>query len=68
MEWDEDKNMVNLVLLVCIGKNNTKAFHLWNYLSTVFANRHFVDQLLISPSYDTFIRLLKDTIAENFKS
>ncbi|MDR3766006.1 MAG: BglG family transcription antiterminator [Butyricicoccus sp.] len=68
MEWDEDKNMVNLVLLVCIGKNNTKAFHLWNYLSTVFANRHFVDQLLTNPSYDTFIRLLKDTIAENFKS
>lgn len=68
MEWDEDKNMVNLVLLVCIGKNNTKAFHLWNYLSTVFGNRHFVDRLMTQPSYDTFIRLLKDTIADNFKS
>lgn len=66
--WDSDRNMVNLVLMVCIGKNNTKAFHLWNYLSTVFANRRFIEQLMVNPSYPSFIRLLKETISENFKS
>ncbi|MGL4790669.1 MAG: PTS sugar transporter subunit IIA, partial [Anaerotignaceae bacterium] len=65
--WDDDKNTVNLVLMVCIGKNNTKAFHLWNYLSSIFANRGFVEQLVSAPSYTTFIRLLKETISDNFQ-
>lgn len=68
VEWDKDKNMVKLVLMICIGKNNTKAFHLWNYLSTVFANRYFAEQLMINPSYHNFVRLLKETIAENSKT
>lgn len=68
VEWDEEKNMVRLVLLVCIGKNNTKAFQLWNYLSKVFADRTFVERLLPDPSYEHFINLLKETIADNFRN
>ncbi len=68
VEWDEEKNMVRLVLMVCIGKNNTKAFQLWNYLSKVFADQTFVERLLPDPGYEHFISLLKETIADNFQN
>lgn len=68
VEWDQEKNSVNLVLLVCIGKNNPKAFQLWNYLSNVFANKEFVERLLPDASYEHFIKLLKETIANKFKN
>ncbi len=68
IEWDDEHNMVNLVLLVCIGKNNAKAFQLWNYLSRLFADKCFVERLLAHPSYDNFISLLKDSISDNFNS
>lgn len=63
--WDEQKNMVNLVLMVCIGKNNSKAFQLWNYLAKVFSDKHFTEKLLPEPTHSHFIQLLKETISEN---
>lgn len=68
VEWDKDHNQVNLVILVSIGKNNPKAFQLWNYLSKLFADRHFAERLTPTPSYENFVKLLKDTIADNFKA
>ncbi len=64
--WDSSGNKVNLIMLVNVSKNNTKAFQIWNYLSKIFAYREFVSQLLQDPSYEHFLKLLKDTIAENF--
>ena len=61
--WDKEKHMVNLVLMVCIGKNNPKAFQLWNYLAKVFTDKDFVKRLLPNPDYRHFIQLLKDTIS-----
>lgn len=66
VEWDNDGNRVHLVMLVNIGKNNAKAFQLWNYLSNVFARKDFVSLLLSDPTYDHFLKLLKDTIAKDF--
>ena len=66
VDWDPDGNKVNLILLVCIGKNNPKAFQIWNYLSYLFADRSFAAQLLADPSYEHFLRLLKDAIAKGF--
>lgn len=68
IEWDKNKNMVNLVLMVCIGKNNAKAFQVWNYLSMVLANKHFTKKLIAVPTYENFIGLLKETIADKFKT
>lgn len=67
VKWDADGNMVNLVLMVCIGKNNPQAFQLWNYLSSIIANRNFTQKLLVHPCYETFIHLLKEAISEHFK-
>ena len=65
--WDDQKNMVNLILMVCVGKNSSKAFQIWNYLAKVFSNKHFVEHLLPDPSYEHFISLLKEAIAGSFK-
>ena len=65
--WDDQKNMVNLVLMVCVGKNSSKAFQIWNYLAKVFSDKHFVERLLPDPSYEHFISLLKEAIAGSFK-
>ncbi|MBP3852161.1 MAG: BglG family transcription antiterminator [Erysipelotrichaceae bacterium] len=64
IEWDMDKNKVQLILLIGIGKNNYNAFHLWNYLSNIFGDRYFVKKLLNMPTYDTFIEMLKEAFAE----
>lgn len=64
VEWDRDGDRVQIVLLVCVGKNNPKAFQIWNYLSKLFAGRTFAARLLTEPSYERFLRLLKEAIAE----
>lgn len=66
--WDKEKHMVNLVLMVSIGKNNPKAFQLWNYLAKVFSDKDFAKKLLEDPSYDHFIRLLKEAMSLNMKN
>ena len=68
VDWDSEGNKVNLIMLVCIGKNNQKAFQIWNYLSYLFADRSFAAQLLTDPSYEHFLRLLKDALAKGFEA
>lgn len=68
VEWDSAQNKVQLILLIGVGKNNAKAFQLWNYLSKLFADRYFVERLLPDPSYANFLKLLKDAITDDFKS
>lgn len=68
VEWDASHNKVNLVMLISVGKNNAKAFQLWNYLSKLFADQRFVKHLLRSPNYGSFLKLLKDAITDEFKT
>lgn len=68
VKWDSNQNRVQLILLIGVGKNNAKAFQLWNYLSKLFADRHFVERLLPNPSYGNFLKLLKDAITDDFKT
>lgn len=65
--WDDEGNKVHLIMMVSVGKNNSKAFQIWNYLSKVFAHPDFVPQLLAEPTYENFLKLLKDTISKGFK-
>lgn len=67
VEWDSEGNRVSLVLLVNVGKNNPKAFQIWNYLAKIFADKTFTQRLLGEPSYDNFLRLLQDVISEEFQ-
>ena len=67
VEWDTEGNKVRLILLVSVGRNNAKAFQIWNYLSKIFTSPSFVSGLLSRASYDNFLKLLKETIAEKPK-
>ena len=60
--WDEDKNEVHLVMLLHIGKNNPKAFQMWEYFSKIFADKTLIDRLLKHPEYHSFVRLVKDAL------
>lgn len=68
VDWDASHNKVHLIMLIGVGKNNAKAFQLWNYLSKLFADQHFVERLLRSPNYGSFLKLLKDAITDDFKT
>lgn len=61
--WDEEKNEVNLVMLMHVGKNNPQAFQLWDYFSKIFADKSLVEHLVETPSYDNFMRLMKEALA-----
>lgn len=60
--WDEEENEVNLVMLMHIGKNNPQAFQLWDYFSKIFADKSLVESLIEQPTYENFIRLMKDAL------
>lgn len=60
--WDDDNHEVHLVLMIHVGKNNQRAFQLWNYLSMIFADEEFVKKLLENPTYDFFVELLKEAL------
>ncbi len=60
--WDEERNEVNLVMLLHIGKNNPRAFQMWEYFSKIFADKTLVEKLSEKPSYDVFIELIKEAL------
>ena len=60
--WDSEKNEVNLIMLMHVGKNNNQAFQLWNYFSKIFADKSLVDKLIEDPSYDNFIFWIKEAL------
>lgn len=60
--WDNDKNMVQVVMLVAIEKNNTKAFQLWNYLSKIIQEEDYVKEIIQKPTFDNFIRVLSKSL------
>lgn len=64
IDWDEDKNKVQLIFLVHIGKNNPKAYQIWNYLSRIIANEKLTDKLAADPTYKNFLHLAETAIAE----
>lgn len=65
-DWGPDGNQAQLIMLVCVGKNNSKAFQIWNYLSKIFSCQDFVERLLREPSYEQFLKLLTETISGDF--
>lgn len=63
--WDEDNNMVNLIILVHVGKNNPQAFQIWDYFSKIFSDKTLVKKLLKQPTYEYFIALVKEALEAN---
>ncbi|TDW25510.1 BglG family transcriptional antiterminator [Breznakia blatticola] len=66
IEWDEDKNLVRMVLLVCVEKNNAQAFKIWSYVSRMISDRTFLDGVISELSYDNFINVLQKSLRDWF--
>ena len=62
--WDEEKNPVNVILLIHMGKNNPHAFQIWNYLSRIIGDAAFTGALSKDPSYRHFIELMKASLSK----
>lgn len=62
--WDNEGNIVNLVFLVCIQKNNLEAFRAWDYLSPLLFINQFKQDILTIENYEEF----KVICEENLKS
>ena len=67
IEWDSDGNMVNLIMLMHIGKSNPRAFQLWEYMAKIFSDKTLVDQLTLNPTYDNFVRLVSSSLQNSLK-
>ncbi len=62
IQWDEDNNKVDLIILVSIEKNNSKAFQLWNYLSKIIQDKDFVEKLKKKPKFENFIEMFSEIL------
>lgn len=65
--WDEEQNQVHLVVMVCIGKNNPQAFHLWDYIARIFADRSFASKMMAEPSYENFVAIIKESLKDKIQ-
>ncbi len=54
IRWDNEGNLVNIVFLVCIAKNNLDAFHVWNYISPLLFNNEFKNRIVSVNSFEEF--------------
>lgn len=63
--WDE-KNKVNLVMLVSIAKDSPKDFQLWYYLSAFIQNPKLIKQAISGNSYSQFRSTLKLALKDFF--
>lgn len=61
--WDQEGNKIQVVLLVHIGKNNPMAFQVWNYLSKIIGDDNFARQLAATPTFETFLEMVKFRIS-----
>jgi len=50
--WDDNENEVRIVFLVCIEKDNPKAFQIWAYLSEFIVNEKLIHSLLEDTSFE----------------
>ncbi|WP_323088927.1 BglG family transcription antiterminator [Allobaculum sp. JKK-2023] len=62
--WDGEGHTVSLVLMMHIGRNNLRAFSLWDYMARIFNDPSFASRLARTPQYSHFISLIRNTLEE----
>lgn len=58
ISWDG--NLVRMVLLVSIEKNNPKALSFWYYLSFLISNQKLIDEIIREPEFSHFSKVILD--------
>lgn len=59
--WDE-KQEVNLVMLISVKIGSPKAYKLWSCLTEFISNKVYINQVLTDKSYEKFIEELKKSL------
>lgn len=66
VEWDEEGDVANIILLIHIGKNNPQSFQLWDYLAKIFEDKKLVEDLVANPTYEHFVARLQQLLRGQF--
>lgn len=62
VKWDDSDNWARIVVLICVQKDNPRAFQLWSYLSEFITNEHFVHSILKTLTYENFMKRTSDAL------
>lgn len=64
--WDEEGNLVQVIMMVHIGNNNPRSFQLWDYFSRIFEEKRWVENVVALPNFENFTVRLKELLTSKF--
>lgn len=65
IEWNSTHD-AQIIMLISIEKNNPRAFQFWHYISSIVQNESKINKILQNPTYDNFIKILKESLKSEF--
>lgn len=65
IEWNSTHD-AQIIMLISIEKNNPRAFQFWHYISSIVQNESKINKFLQNPTYDYFIKILKESLKSEF--
>lgn len=57
-----------VIMLISIEKNNPRAFQFWHYVSCIVQNESKISKIIQNPTYDNFIKILKESLKSEFSN
>lgn len=65
IKWNSTHD-AQVIMLISIEKNNPRAFQFWHYISCIVRNESKISKIIQNPTYDNFIRILKESLKSDF--
>lgn len=65
IEWNSTHD-AQIIMLISIEKNNPRAFQFWHYISSIVQNESKINKILQNPTYNNFIKILKESLKSEF--
>ena len=62
--WDEEGNLVQVVIMLHIGKNNPRSFQLWDYFAKILEDDQFVEKIIAEPTFELFIQKIRFLLSD----
>lgn len=58
--WDDYGNLVSIILLVSVEKNNPRAYKIWTYLTEIIHDEKLIQGIMKNPVYSNFKKQIAD--------
>lgn len=65
IRWNSTHD-AQVIMLISIEKNNPRAFQFWHYISCIVQNESKINKIIQDPTYDNFIKILKESLKSEF--